>query len=408
MTLVGRVPRCSRASLTSRRRCCCLAFSAETREELFKVSHPGFLGAACRELRAHDATGSGLLPVSSLSLCLSHMGISYGSPEADFLLRFCDITPDGFAMYKPLMMETDPFRDRHQDSVQWSLAAPPGDEGAACACTPCCSSSRGALIRQLFAQWERCLLRDHELFALLETKVGVPPSPELKRLLTTKGPGGSVNFACFMRALMADTEEAQARGLGVSRQLLEAATAEVAAGRPLLGDPQRNPISWSAAAAAATAAAAADEPRGPAFVRLRKGDAADACEGEETEAGRKLGARDSVDSRRARMMRSVASLLAGELGAEPFRRRLVSLGLGISPELDACIRQQQASGSVSFQRLMAAVAQEEQRRQRALQQQEDVKRVEGLRLAAASSSWLLFFPGLRDARLGKRMTSVGR
>ncbi|KAL8437854.1 hypothetical protein Efla_000974 [Eimeria flavescens] len=260
------------------------------------------------------------------------------------------------------MLEVYPFRDSRKDSVQFSLSAPPGDDDLGCTCM--CSSSRsssssisgkGAAIRRLFAQWERCLMRDHELLQQLQELLGRPLPADVKRLLLSQGPGGSVKFCSFMKALMADSQESAARGLGVSRKLLDAATAEAAAERHLLGDPQRDPVAWLPAAAAAAAGAAPDEPLNPAFVRLGEAETG------RTEEGEGGGPLLPPGSRRLQLLRTVSLFLEGAMGAEAFRDRLVAFGCCIHPALDACIRQQAASGGVSFQRLMGAVSQQTDR-----------------------------------------------
>ncbi|XP_026194512.1 uncharacterized protein LOC34623038 [Cyclospora cayetanensis] len=349
---------------------CAAALSPSDRQYLFSIRNPRFLFAVRRELRRHDASrSSGLLTAEVFSLCLAHMGIQFGSPEADFILRFCEVTPDGFVICKSLLLQTYPYKQRHADTVALSFAAAEDDEEP----LPCWSSEesaapscgakmplkasggaigdplgggKGALVRRLFAQWERCLLRDCDLKRALKA-AGFGISEDLERLLSLQGPGGSIQFKDFMRCLMSEGEAAQGRGgLGVSREVLDAATAALAAERTAFIDPPRNAVTWEPpASVAGTGAATTSEILNPLFL-------------------------EGAD-RRAFLLRLTSLFLSSCVPSESFRGYLNRVGIAITPEIDTCIREEMASGCVPLSRMMAAIWQAEHQQQREQQQQQE-------------------------------------
>lgn len=354
---------------------CASSLSSSDRSSLFSLSNVSFLTNACNELKSHDKTGVGLLSLSAFSLCLSHMGISYGSPEADLLLRFCLFTKDGFVLFKPLITETDPFKKQHTDTVALSLTGP--DEGpplvgaplsllpttaeAAAAAAAAATKTEGlAYVRRLFAQWERCLLKDRQLKECL-VLAGFKITPEFERLLVLKGPGGSVRFKDFISCLLKDRDytsdswcsSSSRRGDTMPLELLNAATAEIAKERVIFTEPQRDAVSWRPAAAAAAPAAAAGargweegEWLGPAFVRNEpwKEKPLEVLKGEE---------------RRTALLHFVSLFMSGAIGDSSFRDSLDKMKYIIDDRVSAAIKEQTAGGSVSFQRLVGCIGQAE-------------------------------------------------
>lgn len=311
------------------------------RQHLFRTDNRFLLNTVAQELRKHDALKSGLIPAAKFNDVLEDLGLRYGSPEIDLILRFCTVTEDGYVHYKHLLLDTSPYKDTHSaDSVEESLRPPnvvkqdvytapsqqvPPRNPQNHVLTP----NKSDQIRRLYCMWDKNAVRDAELLTQLRA-LGVPVTPEFERLMITYGPSRTLSFSQFMRALHINEYAWRKSRTPVPDP--ETIPGLRCSGAQALGDRKRNPITWSEAPIRLS-----DAPCPPSSMIM-----SDEVFNEEALKG-------DVYS----LLQKLASnFLDGNQPSSHFRNRLQRLGLRITPELDALIRSHDSDNSGQFKDLM--------------------------------------------------------
>lgn len=313
------------------------ALSRHERRSLYSLKNPHFLTAVCEELKRCDKQGTGLVTASTFSQALADMGLAFGSPEADLVMRYCQVTDDGYVVFKELMLATQPFKKQLTDHVTEALAPPtlieqerlvplPSPKTELTGFTPEITDA----VRRLYAQWDRCCLRDWQFKEALQ-QMGLSSTPEFERLLAIHGPSGSVTFSQLMQALMmSDDADHSARR---SRRSQPEMAVPTAADRQPFYEPRRNPVTWCEP----QPLKGLPEPRFPVD---------DMCG---------ISVDSSLHEKFTHLKKLVALYLADRIPAARFRRELLQANVPITQEIDILIRGQEADNSGQFTAFVVAI-----------------------------------------------------
>ncbi|EPT24881.1 hypothetical protein TGME49_246720 [Toxoplasma gondii ME49] len=349
--------------------------SDEAHPPQFSLSNPHFLTAVCEELKRRDKPVTGLTTAERFNAALADMGVRYGTPEADMIMRYCQVTEDGYVIFKELMLATRQLSNVSEDHVTESLSSATQREQDRLVPLPNTSardrdSEQGEIrdercvytpeltdaIRRLYAQWDRSCLRDWQFKESLQ-RLGVCVTPEFERLLSTYGPSGCVSFSQVMQTLMmSDSGFLASSSLRRSRNRSAAdIPLPPVADRLPFYEPRRNPVTWS------PPQPLKGLPVNPQDVlqhALKLPLAADldldrrvGSEVGDTEGGDGCSLADKF-----RLLKKLVALYLSErLSATQFRKELVEADVPITPELDTLIRAHEADNSGQFTPFAVAV-----------------------------------------------------
>ncbi|PHJ18361.1 hypothetical protein CSUI_007806 [Cystoisospora suis] len=316
--------------------------SRHERRSLFSLKNPHFLTAVCDELKRRDKQGTGLVTAATFSHALADMGLPFGSPEADLVMRYCQVTDDGYVVFKELMLATQSFKKQLTDHVSEAIAPStvvererlvplPSPKTELTGFTPEITDA----VRRLYAQWDRCCLRDWQFKEALQ-QMGLSSTPEFERLLAIHGPSGSVTFSQLMQALMMSDDEADNNSSRRSRRCQpEKTTIPSAADRQPFYEPRRNPVTWCEP----QPLKGLPQPRYPPIEDSFSGNRVDS----------------SLHDKFTRLKKLVALYLADRIPAARFRRELIQANVPITQEIDILIRGQEADNSGHFTSFVVAI-----------------------------------------------------
>ncbi|CDU15943.1 conserved protein, unknown function [Plasmodium yoelii] len=156
----------------------------------------------CAELKKKDKNKNGLITHKTFIEVLDMFQIEYDTPIIDYLMKYCVVTEDGFINYKNLLLIHDPskalknisecvqeifnpqfmyMQDKYEDNDKYV-------------------QEKNEIIRKLYSQWDKCLLKDDEFKAkLINNNVDI--TPEFERSLYLYGPSRSLSFVNVMKTL---------------------------------------------------------------------------------------------------------------------------------------------------------------------------------------------------------------
>mmetsp|Transcript_26050 Transcript_26050/g.56528 ORF Transcript_26050/g.56528 Transcript_26050/m.56528 type:complete len:587 (-) Transcript_26050:51-1811(-) len=269
------------------------------------------LQAICGKFQEVDTYHRGLITSAGFSHALQACGLRYGQPEVDKILSYCNVTEDGYVMYKELLTALGPAAPRAKQSSA-NLAIFPQNSaddmseysaGAGYQDSSCSSAAYQAeitpttnldVIRKVYAKWERGFLPDSEFKREL-IGLGCRPTAELDRLLLTYGPSRSMPFSKLMYALQADENDGR-------------------------------------------------RARNHHEVRSETGSVASSRFHGQDEARQA----DNASSRTEEMRQLICGFVDGMVPSVSFRRGLNQLSVEFSPELDRLIRIHESDNSVRF------------------------------------------------------------
>ncbi|CBZ55923.1 conserved hypothetical protein [Neospora caninum Liverpool] len=365
----------------------CLSGDSEaTPSPQFSLENPHLLTAVCQVLKRIDKQGTGLTTAERFNAALSDMGVKYGTPEADMIMRYCQVTDDGYVIFKELMLATRPFPNVFEDHITESLAsatnreqdrlvplprlascqrdvARDGDDSLGVDSEQMGDDDHGVYtpeltdaIRRLYAQWDRSCLRDWQFKEAIQ-RLGVCVTPEFERLISTYGPSGSVAFSQVMQTLMmGDSGFLASCSLRRSRSRHPGdIPLPPVADRIPFYEPRRNPVTWSPPQPLRGVPVNPQDVRHLALNlplaaglqgRSSSERGAAATDGEDA---------SSLPEKFHFLKKLVALYLADRLSATQLRKELVEVDVPITQELDALIRAHEADNSGQFTPFAVAV-----------------------------------------------------
>ncbi|CRG93694.1 conserved Plasmodium protein, unknown function [Plasmodium gallinaceum] len=156
----------------------------------------------CNELKKRDKNKNGLMLYNSFIEVMDMFQIEYGSHIIDYLMKHCSVTEDGFVNYKNLLLIHDPSKTVRNNSECIAESINPKFIHVQDKCEDIDKSmqKKNEIIRKLYAQWDKCLLKDEEFKnKLIEANIDI--TPEFERALYLYGPSRSLSFANVMKTL---------------------------------------------------------------------------------------------------------------------------------------------------------------------------------------------------------------
>ncbi|GAW81908.1 hypothetical protein, conserved [Plasmodium gonderi] len=202
----------------------------------------------CNELKKGDKNKNGLIMYNTFIDVLDLFQIEYGSSIMDYLMKHCIVTEDGFVNYKKLWLIYDPSKvtRNNSESVEESINPKFIDIQDRYEDTDKYAQEKNEIIRKLYSQWDKCLLKDDEFKAKL-INGNVDITPEFERSLYLHGPSRSLSFANVMKTLyINNSKNRKNRSNFVSKiknekwKKLNIDESE----QHSFQDPPRNPIVW--------------------------------------------------------------------------------------------------------------------------------------------------------------------
>ncbi|CAG9478060.1 conserved Plasmodium protein, unknown function [Plasmodium vivax] len=156
----------------------------------------------CNELKKGDKNKNGLIMYNTFIDVLDLFQIEYGSSIIDYLMKHCVVTEDGFVNYKNLWLIHDPSKTmrNNSESVEESINPKFMDIQDRYEDVDKYTQEKNEIIRKLYSQWDKCLLRDDEFKAKL-INGNIDITPEFERSLYLYGPSRSLSFANVMKTL---------------------------------------------------------------------------------------------------------------------------------------------------------------------------------------------------------------
>ncbi|SCP05149.1 conserved Plasmodium protein, unknown function [Plasmodium ovale] len=156
----------------------------------------------CKELKKRDKNKNGLITHRTFVEVMDIFQIEYGGPIIDYLMKYCIVTEDGFVNYKNLLLIHDPLKTVRNNSECVEQSMNPEfiyiqdkyediDKYV---------QEKNEIIRKLYSQWDKCLLKDEEFKTKL-IKRNIDITPEFERALYLYGPSRSLSFATVMKTL---------------------------------------------------------------------------------------------------------------------------------------------------------------------------------------------------------------
>ncbi|PFH38283.1 hypothetical protein BESB_006240 [Besnoitia besnoiti] len=372
----------------------------------FSLKNPRFLAAVCEELKRRDKQGTGLVTADKFNAALADMNVKYGTPEADLIMRYCQVTDDGYVLFKELMLATYKYSKCFEDNVAESIASratldrgrlarpPPLPQTCKTAASARASSADALVgtgssweaemkrdaqrrvytpeitdaIRRLYAQWDRSCLRDWQFKQALQ-QMDVTVTPEFEKLLSTYGPSGSVTFSQVLQALM--TSDSGYLASSSQRKSRSRRASDIPlpteADRAAFYEPRRNPVTWAQPQALQGIPIDASDVQQhalklPLTADPRDGQASSAGEASETCLSKGQDSEEEATTATATLhekfgflKKLVALYLADRISSTQFRRHLVDGDVPITSELDSLIRAHEADNGGHFTAFVVAV-----------------------------------------------------
>ncbi|SBT79794.1 conserved Plasmodium protein, unknown function, partial [Plasmodium malariae] len=118
----------------------------------------------CNELKKRDKNKNGLITYNTFVDVMDIFQIEYGSTIIDYMMKYCVVTEDGFVNYKKLLLIHDPSKTIKNNSEYVEESINPKfiymqdkyDD------TDIRVQEKNEIIRKLYSQWDKCLLKDEE------------------------------------------------------------------------------------------------------------------------------------------------------------------------------------------------------------------------------------------------------
>lgn len=201
----------------------------------------------CYELKKRDKNKNGLILYNSFVEVMDLFQIEYDSSTMDYLMKHCLVTEDGFVNYKKLLLIHDPIKTIRNNSENLTESMNPKfiyiqdkyddiDKYI---------EEKNEIIRKLYSQWDKCLLKDEE-FKVKLMKENIDITPEFERSLYLYGPSRSLSFANVMKALyINDSKNRKNRNTFINKIKDEKwKRLNVHEGAQCFQELNRNPIAW--------------------------------------------------------------------------------------------------------------------------------------------------------------------
>eukprot|EP00916_Digyalum_oweni_P011847 GHVL01019668.1.p1 GENE.GHVL01019668.1~~GHVL01019668.1.p1 ORF type:complete len:491 (+),score=124.59 GHVL01019668.1:139-1473(+) len=147
------------------------------------------------EVKKFDRYNNGLVTASSLSRCLEALGVEYGSQEANVVMRYVTILPDGLVSVKDLMLAARPEQPPASKTTP-GIVCPVEDKSTS-------DLDTQESLRRAYEMWDKGKYNT-EVFKKRIQSCGYPLTNEFERLLILNGPGGSIPFNKIYQALSID------------------------------------------------------------------------------------------------------------------------------------------------------------------------------------------------------------
>uniref|UniRef100_A0A0G4F1R8 EF-hand domain-containing protein n=1 Tax=Chromera velia CCMP2878 TaxID=1169474 RepID=A0A0G4F1R8_9ALVE len=312
--------------------------------------HPHLLKPiVCDALRSYDKWFRGLISAGSFYRVLEDLGIKLGSKEADTVMEDCKVMDDGYVYYKDLIKNLTPQYKAAQSSAGPIIVPPepesdkynppeldggPIDMSHPAAIRELIAANTDNL-RRLFAQYDRGHL-DHEDLKAHVRQLGIPETPELRKVLSQFGPSRSLKFSVFIQALQAtDTTDRKGRlelQGGVPPYSAAKARREIQKGKCC-----PDPIAWRDEVKINTLLDSVQTQRKGSPPRPPK-------EGT-----------DSDEETVSLIKRAVSDYVDGVIPANVFRRELSKFGVLASTQLDTLIKDHESHHGGRFRDFMCAI-----------------------------------------------------
>eukprot|EP00916_Digyalum_oweni_P011854 GHVL01019676.1.p1 GENE.GHVL01019676.1~~GHVL01019676.1.p1 ORF type:complete len:252 (-),score=58.12 GHVL01019676.1:768-1484(-) len=175
---------CDREKMSSRE----LAHRLKTDENFL-------INTMVEEVKKFDRYNNGLVTASSLSRCLEALGVEYGSQEANVVMRYVTILPDGLVSVKDLMLAARPEQPPASKTTP-GIVCPVEDKSTS-------DLDTQESLRRAYEMWDKGKYNT-EVFKKRIQSCGYPLTNEFERLLILNGPGGSIPFNKIYQALSID------------------------------------------------------------------------------------------------------------------------------------------------------------------------------------------------------------
>jgi hypothetical protein len=172
------------------------------------------LKVVCEEFRAYDKYHNGIISSSAFARVFSDLQLDYAGPEAEQVMRFVQVTNDGFVHYKALMQHITPKHTAARSSIEHAIAPQVepllevdglrADAREVDIMTPTERRQfiidRTDAIRRIYTEWDRGSL-NNDMFKQRITEIGIPISDELHRIIDANNSTRSLSFSKVIQAL---------------------------------------------------------------------------------------------------------------------------------------------------------------------------------------------------------------
>jgi len=301
------------------------------------------LQAVAAQFQKVDTYHRGLITSSNFSKALESLGLRYGQPEVEDVLRYCTVTDDGYVHYKELLHIVAPGTPRAKQSTMKGTIYPPTNdlspsEPSASEAGPARErdgffASRTEDIRKVFSKWERGYISDHQFKEVLRN-LGIPLTEELDRLFVTYGPARTMPFSKLMYALQIESNDGRRarNALGVP-----AAPSRLGAGAPTAwGSRQHSEMRYHG----------------------ESGSASVASQSEVSSHTVPPSGLDDLSTPHS-LRQAICDFVDGNIPAVTFRVHLQRFDVPLTPQLDKLIRTHESDNSVRFQDLARLMLRQE-------------------------------------------------
>ncbi|CRH01020.1 conserved Plasmodium protein, unknown function [Plasmodium relictum] len=201
----------------------------------------------CNELKKRDKNKNGLMLYNSFVEVMNIFQIEYGSPIIDYLMKNCFVTEDGFVNYKNLLLIHDPSKTIKNNSERIAETMNPKfihmqdkyediDKSM---------QKKNEIIRKLYSQWDKCLLKDEEFKEkLIDANIDI--TPEFERSLYLYGPSRSLSFANVMKTLYINSSRNRKNRNNFINKIKDEKWRKLNVDENVqcFQEPHRNPIVW--------------------------------------------------------------------------------------------------------------------------------------------------------------------
>ncbi|CAD2083976.1 conserved Plasmodium protein, unknown function [Plasmodium vinckei lentum] len=202
----------------------------------------------CSELKKKDKNKNGLITHKTFIEVLDTFQIEYDTPIIDYLMKYCVVTEDGFINYKNLLLIHDPSKSlRNISECVQEIFNPQfmhmqdkyedNDKNV---------QEKNEIIRKLYSQWDKCLLKDDEFKAkLINNNVDI--TPEFERSLYLYGPSRSLSFVNVMKTLYINNSKNRKNRTTFLNKMIDEKSSKVNIDENLqesFKQTHRNPITW--------------------------------------------------------------------------------------------------------------------------------------------------------------------